>query len=138
MRKFVFWTQVKICPSLLPFVLVCLEICSPAWAQNLPNAPSAQKATVKKAHASEANWPRTITSGADTFLIYQPQVEKWDGNRVYLYSAVELKTGKDGATKYGVVWFNARTEVDKINRLVTLDQVQLTKVTVPGSGRQRG
>ena len=133
MRKFVFWTQVKICPSLLPFVLVCLEICSPAWAQNLPNAPSAQKATVKKAHASEANWPRTITSGADSFLIYQPQVEKWDGNRVYLYSAVELKTGKDGPTKYGVVWFNARTEVDKINRLVTLDQVQLTKVTFPAA-----
>ena len=107
-------------------------------AQNLPNAPSAQKATVKKAQASEANWPRTETSGADTFLIYQPQVEKWDGNRVYLYSAVELKTGKDGAAKYGVVWFNARTEVDKINRLVTLDQVQLTKVTFPAATRQGG
>ena len=52
-------------------------------------------------------------------------------NRIYLYSAVELKTGKDGAAKYGVVWFNARTEVDKINRLVTLDQIQLTKVKFP-------
>jgi hypothetical protein len=44
-----------------------------------------------------------------------------------------LKTGKDSAAKYGVVWFNARTEVDKINRLVTLDQVQLTKVTFPAA-----
>jgi hypothetical protein len=44
-----------------------------------------------------------------------------------------LKTGKDGAAKYGVVWFNARTEVDKINRLVTLDQVQLTKVKFPAA-----
>ena len=110
--------------------------CSPVWAQNLPNAPSAQKATVKKTQASEANWPRTVTSGADTFLIYQPQVEKWDGNRVYLYSAVELKTGKNAAAKYGVVWFNARTEVDKINRLVTLDQVELTKVTFPAGAEK--
>jgi hypothetical protein len=72
-----------------------------------------------------------MTSGADTFLVYQPQVEKWDGNRIDLYSAVEVKTGKDSASKYGVIWYNARTEVDKINRLVTLDQVQLTKVKFP-------
>ena len=43
---------------------------------------------------------------------------------VYLYSAVEVKNqSKDSNPNYGVVWFNARTEVDKINRLVTLDQV---------------
>jgi hypothetical protein len=111
-------------------------ICSPGWGQNLPNAPSTQKATIKKTQASEVNWPRTVTSGADKFLIYQPQVEKWDGNRVYLYSAVELKTGKDSAAKYGVVWFNARTEVDKINRLVTFDQVELTKVTFPAAAEK--
>ena len=103
--------------------------------QTLPNAPSAQKAaqkrTPQKAQPSAANWPRTAASGADTFLIYQPQVESWDGNRIGLYAAVEVKTGKDGASKYGVAWFNARTEVDKINRAVTLDQVQLTKVKFP-------
>ena len=48
-------------------------------AQPLPNAPSAQKAAVKKEQASDAGWPRTFTSGTDTFLIYQPQVDKWDG-----------------------------------------------------------
>ena len=101
--------------------------------QQLPNAPSAQKATVKKEQAGEAAWPRTMTSGADTFLIYQPQVEKWDGNKIKLYSAVEVKTGtgKDATSKYGVIWYDARTEVDKVNRLVTLDQVQLVKVKFP-------
>ena len=99
--------------------------------QPLPNAPSTQKAKVQTAQTSESGWPRTMTSGPDTFLIYQPQVEKWDGNRVELYSAVEMKTGKEGAAKYGVVWFSARTEVDKVNRLVTLDQVQLNKVKFP-------
>jgi hypothetical protein len=100
-------------------------------AQNLPNAPSTQKSTVKKAAKGESDWPRTMTSGTDTFLIYQPQVDKWEGNQIYLYSAVELKGGNDSAAKYGVIWFNARTEVDKINRLVTLDQVQVTKVKFP-------
>jgi hypothetical protein len=114
----------------LPWLVVFL-LSAFFWGQTLPNAPSAQKATTQGAKAAETNWPRTIASETEKYLIYQPQVEKWDGNRIDLYSAVELKTGKEGASKYGVVWFNARTEVDKINRLVTLDQVQLTKVKFP-------
>jgi hypothetical protein len=119
--------------ALVRLALTCLIVCDLGWAQDLPNAPSAQKAIVKKTQASEASWPRTMTSGSDSFLIYQPQVEKWEANRIYLYSAAELKTGKHSAAKYGVVWFNARTEVDKINRLVTLDQMQLTKVKFPAA-----
>ena len=124
--------KIEVC-ALVRLTLICLIVCDPGWAQDLPNAPSAQKSIVKKTQASEASWPRTMTSGFDTFLIYQPQVENWEANRIHLYSAVELKTGKDSAAKYGVVWFNARTEVDKINRLVTLDQVQLTKVKFPAA-----
>jgi hypothetical protein len=99
--------------------------------QTLPNAPSAQKAKQQTTQTSDTGWPRTVTSGTDKFIIYQPQVDKWDGNLVDLYAAVELKSGTNGASKYGVVWFEARTEVDKLNRQVTLDQVQLTKVKFP-------
>jgi hypothetical protein len=99
--------------------------------QQLPNAPSAQKAKTQSASPKDTGWPRTFTSGADTFTVYQPQVDKWEGNVIDLYSAVELKTGKDSAAKYGVVWFQARTEVDKVNRLVTLDQATVTKVKFP-------
>jgi hypothetical protein len=103
--------------------------------QPFPNAPSsttsAQKSKTQTKPPSESGWPRTFTSGTDAFTIYQPQVDKWDGNGVDLYSAVELTTGKDNSGKYGVVWFQARTEVDKLNRLVTLDQAQVTKVKFP-------
>ena len=134
MRESGFPKQVEV--SLFQLILVCLAIGCSAWGQNLPNAPSAQKATVQKERASEAAWPRTMTSGTDTFLIYQPQVDKWEGNRIDLYSAVELKAGQDSAARYGVIWFNARTDVDKVNRLVTLDQVQLTKVTFPAAAEK--
>ena len=99
--------------------------------QQLPNAPSAQKAKAQSTGPKDTGWPRTFISGADNFTVYQPQVDKWEGNLVDLYSAVELKTGKDSAAKYGVIWFQARTEVDKVNRLVTLDQVTVTKVKFP-------
>ncbi len=108
---------------------------SPCWAQTQPlsNAPSAQKAKTQKAKSSESAWPRTFTNGKDKFLIYQPQVDSWDGNRINLYSAVEVTVGEKGPSNYGVIWFSARTEVDKVNRLVTLDQVQLTKIKFPAA-----
>jgi hypothetical protein len=112
--------------------LVMLRLAGAAFGQQtLPNAPSAQKTKTQIAQPKDSGWPRTFTSGADTFTVYQPQVDKWDGNLIDLYCAVEVKAGKDGAPKYGVVWFEARTEVDKINRLVTLDQAKVTKVKFP-------
>jgi len=83
------------------------------------------------AQPSDTGWPRTFTGGGDKFSVYQPQVEKWDGNRLYLYAAVEVQSQSKKTSSYGVIWFNARTEIDKINRTVTLDQVQLTKVNFP-------
>jgi hypothetical protein len=92
--------------------------------QSLPDTP-------KPKVPPESNWPRVFISGANSFTIYQPQVDKWNENLIDLYCAVELKHGKESATKYGVVWFQARTEVDKVNRLVTLDQAKVTKVKFP-------
>ena len=113
-------------------MLACLLGSSAALAQKLPDAPSAQKAKQSASKPpTDKGWPRTFSSGADTFSVYQPQVEKWDGNRVYLYSAVEVENKTAKSSNYGVIWFNARTEVDKLNRTVTLDQVQLTKVNFP-------
>jgi len=98
--------------------------------QPLPDAP---KPKIQTTGVPESSWPRTFTSGADTFTIYQPQVDKWDENLISLYGVVELKAGKESATKYGVVWFQARTEVDKVNRLVTLDHAKVTKVKFPAA-----
>ena len=131
LRKSMFAEHARVSASLLLLVVVPVLGSASSAQQALPNAPSAQKAKVQSNRPSDSGWPRTFTSGPDTFVIYQPQVDKWDGNRIDLYSAVEFKAGKDSPAKYGVVWFQARTEVDKLNRLVTLDQAQLTKVRFP-------
>jgi len=99
--------------------------------QSLPDAPKPKHDIRQMTAVSENAWPRTIVSGPNTFTVYQPQVDKWSENLIDLYCAVELKTGPAGAAKYGVVWFQARTEVDKVNRLVTLDQAKVTNVKFP-------
>src|SRR5262249_28071524 len=84
-----------------------------------------------KPASTDTGWPRVIKDGTQEYVIYPPQVDRWDGNRIYVYSAVEMKSGTTAPSKYGVVWFDARTEVDKINRLVTFDDLQITKVHCP-------
>src|SRR3954447_10338259 len=68
----------------------CCTFAGIAVTQGLPNAPSAQKSVAKQI-ANDTGWPRTFKSGQQEFIVYQPQVDRWDGNRIYLYSAVELK-----------------------------------------------
>ena len=101
--------------------------------QELPDAPKPKDIPPQLGRASESAWPRIFTSGVNTFTVYQPQMDKWVENVVNLYCAVELKSGKETAPKYGVVWIQARTEVDKVNRLVTFDQAKVTKVKFPAA-----
>jgi len=70
--------------------------------QPLPEGPKPKNQAQTK--PSESSRPRTFTSGTNAFTIYQPEVDKWDGNLISLYCGVELKAGKETAAKYGVVW----------------------------------
>ena len=129
-------------------IVICLSLtlgatfCSTANAQqssatdqkkSLPDSPKPNNNKPPAKAPVEQPWPRTFTSGNDTYKIYQPQVDRWEANQIHLYSAVELKIGKETAAHYGVVWFEARTEVDKVNRMVTLDQAKVTEVKFPAA-----
>jgi hypothetical protein len=63
--------------------------------------------------------------------MYQPQVETWKGDEVHAYAALSVMSAANKTTKYGVLWFTARTEVDKVNRQVTLDDFRITKIKFP-------
>jgi hypothetical protein len=63
--------------------------------------------------------------------MYQPQIETWEGDVIHAYAALSVVSKSDQETKYGVVWFTARTEVDKVNRQVTLDNFQISKLEFP-------
>ncbi len=113
-------------------IFLLFLLCGAANAQqSLPDTPKPKSTKTQTKAPSDSGWPRTFTSGASTFTIYPPQVDKWEENLIDLYCAVELKSGKESAAKYGVVWFQARTEVDKVNRLVMIDQPKITKVKFP-------
>ena len=76
-------------------------------------------------------WPRQLASGDDTFSIFQPQYESWDQGRLSGRAAVAVEDRVSSQPKYGVVWFTARTEVDKEARMVTLEDLSVSKADFP-------
>jgi hypothetical protein len=82
-------------------------------------------------------WPRRIVSGsgsaATTFLVYQPQLDSWAGVSLEGHSAVSVQLAGAKDPTFGVIWFTARTDVDKVNRVVFLEDMNITRVSFPSS-----
>ena len=76
-------------------------------------------------------WPRVIPLSNATVLLYEPQVESWDGNQLQFRCHTAIMPGGSQVKTYGVIWGSARTEVDHSNRRVTLEDVTLTHGNFP-------
>ena len=87
-------------------------------------------------------WPRVVQQGDATLTIYTPQVEKLEGDEFESRAAVQVETRVAGEPKprttYGVAWIHARTEIDKEAGLVTLDDIEITRVSFPGDTEHEG
>ncbi len=107
---------------------------APSYTRGMQDAKSApSRAIQNEKKAPDAPWPRELDRGDEKIFMYQPQLESWKDDEIRAYAALSVVKGKDKdkATKYGVVWFTAKTEVDKVNRQVTLDDFQITRLQFP-------
>jgi hypothetical protein len=107
-----------------------------------PARANAQSAAEKAAPATPAeeklNWPRVIKNAAGTLTVYQPQIEQWNGINIATRAAVSLQPSDGSQPIYGVVWMNARADVDKAARIVTFRDFEITKVSFPTAPEKEG
>ena len=104
------------------FALAALFLCGLALAQ---------------APAPDVAWPREVKAADGTVItVYQPQVERWQDNRLSGRAAVSVKPQGAAEPHYGVIEVSARTQVDKAADLVTLSSVSITKGSFPGQSQQ--
>src|SRR5215470_3646636 len=113
--------------KIISSVLAALLIVAPVPVAFAQSATPAAQATTPGGDP----WPRKLSIQGATVSIYQPQLESWTGNLLDAYAAVTIKTPESAVTNYGVIWFTARTEVDKVNRVVSLADFSLTKQNFP-------
>jgi len=88
-------------------------------------------ATGVRAQEADPGWPRDIIIPQGTITIYQPQAEGLKGNVFSGRAATSFL--KNGATSpvFGVLWFEARLNVDRDTRNGQLENVQITRVRFP-------
>ncbi|MGB5830516.1 MAG: hypothetical protein WBG92_00795, partial [Thiohalocapsa sp.] len=97
-------------------------------AQEQGSAPAAAAASPRLAPDP---WPRKVQAIGRTLLVYQPQVESWKDNQLELRMAVAVKSAGDGDDAFGVIQAEARTQVDREQRMVVLQDFAITKADFP-------
>src|SRR5258705_13609270 len=83
------------------------------------------------ASAASDRWPRQILLADATLTLYQPQLESWKDDRLAFRAAVAAKPQDGGSETFGVIWGTARTQVDRVARLVSLRSITLPRSSFP-------
>jgi len=118
--KRTFLSQALIAAALLTASAPAVLAANPATATN----------TVQAQAPASLSWPRNFDAAGEHIELYQPEIEKWDGNRLSGRAAVAVGA-KDGTPTYGVARFSAQADIDKPSGLVQLTQIQIDSVDVP-------
>jgi hypothetical protein len=95
--------------------------------------PTAGGPAASPSGTGNAPWPRDFSEGDRTYVIYQPQIDKWDGTRLHARAAVSVESAASPIQHFGVAWFSARADVDKVNRLAALSDFKVEKIEFPSS-----
>ncbi|MCB1729209.1 MAG: hypothetical protein KDI21_01905 [Halieaceae bacterium] len=88
-------------------------------------------ATPVPAQPDAGGWPRSYTLSDATLRVFQPQVESWEDNLLRFRVAVDASSDSGDKQVFGVFFGNARTQVDRSSRSVTLADVTLTRSNFP-------
>ena len=65
--------------------------------------------------------------------MYQPQLESWKGHDLSGRAAVSVKDAASPDEQFGVIWFTAKTNVNRAENLVTLEDIAITKGSFPAT-----
>jgi hypothetical protein len=76
-------------------------------------------------------WPRVVDLTNGQALVYQPQVNKWTDNQLEFRAALAIKPTDAKEETFGVIFASARTQVDKVLRTVTFENLRISKIDFP-------
>ncbi|MBP2680810.1 MAG: hypothetical protein H6Q78_673 [Candidatus Krumholzibacteriota bacterium] len=83
------------------------------------------------------NWPRELKAGKATIVMYQPQAESFEGDKLLGRAAVMVKETDDAEPVFGAVWMDCRVSTDRETRMVHLDDVKVTNVKFPKIAKEK-
>ncbi|MFK7830343.1 MAG: carbohydrate-binding family V/XII [Congregibacter sp.] len=85
-------------------------------------------------HAQDLQWPQEISGDKGTLLIYQPQPEALDGDKLRARAAISIELAGSDEAIFGAMWFESRIATDRDAGIVNVVDIKVTKVGWPDSG----
>jgi len=82
------------------------------------------------------NWPKAVKVSSGTVTIYQPQVESLTGNVMKGRTAVAYHASKGEAPLFGAVWFTAKVNIDREERIVYYETFEITDTRFPEENKE--
>jgi hypothetical protein len=104
----------------------------------IPPGLLAQATAAVTQPGEELTWPRVHEENGMTISVYQPQIEKWEGDDIESRMAVGVQPVGAKSPVYGVVWMSAKADVDKAARIVTIQDLKITKAKFPTQPSKEG
>ena len=97
-----------------------------AWVFGFTGSVYGQSTT-----AAPVEWPRAFVRDGITNILYQPQLESWDYFTLKAVSAVAVQPAGARQATFGTIHFTAQTEVDRAEREVRFEKVEITSADFP-------
>ncbi len=84
------------------------------------------------------SWPREVKIPSGSITIYQPQVESLDGTTLKGRAAIAYNGPEQASPVFGVAWFTSRLQIDRQERIVTYETLEITDTRLPEDDEKHG
>jgi hypothetical protein len=81
--------------------------------------------------AQDPGWPRKLERSGSTLIYYQPQVDDWKSFTDLTWRMAFSLTPAGGKEVVGVMDMQGHTDVDNENKMVTIDNLKITRINFP-------
>jgi hypothetical protein len=86
---------------------------------------------------AQTGWPKEIPfKNGGKVTIYQPQLEKFEGNKLWGHAAISVNETAKSEAVYGAIFFTSYMSTDKNSRTAYMDSIDIINVKFSGVGNQ--
>jgi hypothetical protein len=85
------------------------------------------------AQETKDKWPKRFEHPKGTVVMYQPQLESWQGDVLTAYAAVSAQKKEWKNPVFGALWLTGRVLTDRDTRMATIEDVKITDIKFPGA-----
>lgn len=119
----------KLCSISVILAMLASLLPAGVFAAEPDEDDSLADAQVQQPAVPDSAWPVKFEANGSSYVVYQPQFDKWANNRIEGRSAVAMtKPGAD-SPEFGVAWLSAQTESSA--GMVEIHELAVTKADFP-------